>query len=69
MVDPVDLDDVKEVIPERVVYNPQTLTITIPAGKTLRIETSPQGEDFLSLEAANRTDLVATITVSIREAG
>lgn len=64
--DPVDLDDVRETRPERIVYKPKTLTIPVPAGKALKIETTPDGEEFLNVEA-NGAGLEATIIVSFRE--
>lgn len=67
MSDPIDLDDVRQTIPERVIYDPQTLEVHIPAGKTLRIETTPDGEEPVEITASNGTDLIATIIVIIKE--
>lgn len=67
MSNPVGLDDIKEIIPEKVVYNPQTLSVRVPAGKTLKIETTPDGTEVLSITASNGTDLIADITVSIKD--
>jgi len=64
----IDMSEEKNTIPEETVYNPQALTIKIPAGKRLRMVTVPDGELFLVAPADGDTDLIAVITVNLREA-
>ena len=64
---PIDMSEEKETIPAKTVYNPQSLSGEIPVGKTLKIETSPDGVEILTAEASNGKALKYTITVSLEE--
>ena len=52
--------------PENTLITGQEI-IDIPAGKTLKIETSPQGEDILNITVPEGKKWVATINISIVE--
>ena len=44
----INLNDLKTVRPERIKYESETITTEVVAGKTLRLETSPQGNEIAS---------------------
>lgn len=63
----VDLNNAKVVVPERIDYAPQTITKVIPAGKVLKIATSPYGEEFLEGTVPEGKVWRVEITVAIVE--
>lgn len=63
----VNLNEAKVVVPERINYDPQTITQMVPAEKTLKIATSPDGEEFLEGTVPEGKVWKVVITISIEE--
>jgi len=53
--------------PQKVVKSGQEGGISVPAGKSLRIETSPEGEDILDVECPVGKTWLVRIIVEIEE--
>lgn len=63
----VDLNETKVVIPEITRYNTDTITVKVPEGVTLRIETSPDGAEIASGVVPDGKVWDVKITVAIAE--
>lgn len=57
----------KPAVAERIVYTGQAGGIAVEAGKTLTIESSPGGEDILSVEVPTGKRWIVYIKVDIQE--
>lgn len=44
----VDLNDLADVTAEQITTQSETITTIVPAGKTLKLETTPDGEEVAS---------------------
>jgi hypothetical protein len=65
----VDLFNSEVTIPESTYHKMKRLNFTVPAGKTLRIETSPNGEDLGSgiVPQGKEADVEISIVVRFRD--
>ncbi len=61
------LEDYIRVIPERTTGGTKVYTIEVPEGKELKLETSPDGENFFTLTPSTGKKLVVQITAYVEE--
>lgn len=66
---PEDLFNSEVVIPATTVHKIKRLNFTVPAGKTLKIETTPDGKELGSgtVPAGQECDVTITIVVKFRD--